>query len=1492
MFAKKRIACWLLFFMIVSCFGGWPSPQLVRADGPTTSVLALDFEGAHGPAAVLSNAEPSLLTIGSGDFTTDGKTNGTGSSAAGTFAAVSAGTGQSVAGVNVSPAAAVAAAAKNALNTLAPGTYDIKLSLDYDIVSRNDTRSPYLWLRLFGTNAVTGAAGSSYVLVAAYADNRAGAPVGDDLFATYTATVPIKLFPAADSANDDGNGKTDKFVAGSFTTFDLRIATYSTTAANPSIIDFDNIKVDAVLTSEPPPLTAVSYVGEERTVQGNWIGVYGGDGYVLPFYSTTRSSGRDNPLAADVADLPVYVSDYSKYGSNYSVIQNPSSDTRALLNPADPDPAKRKKLVAYSGSTFEETFYLTDTDEHLFSIYTTDFESTESVTEKFELFDLSGNLLSTRIVDATNDGVYLMYKVKGSFKLKATVLAGYATHIEGFFFDEIPSNTLSALQLSYASPRQVDVSWVNADTDQGISIERKKSTESEFVPIAAVAGTVSTYRDSDLDAGSTYEYRLRAIDGHKPSDPNEPESITLPAYTSIDLQFASPAYSLPKPGLNAAIEAGLEDASGNPLPGKTVRFELQGPYVGTYIDAAIGSAVTDSGGLAVISYTPEYSGNYRIVASVPYDDGNQIDKAEATVTLTVYNEAWERPPVILRVSDAVKPDTLFSVNGYGMNGSDMNDVQAKISKATGAAPATPPLDATELVLEQTDAGNGFFVTPRFPDTVTGGVYDIWVKNEFGWSSPARINVPRPLFLSEYEAYSGLNLELSGRNFSAAEFGSAGETMIRLQDENETSYYQTIKRLTPYSIEFTVGTVPTGTYFVDVSNDGGVTWARLDNGQRLSIVVPSSNPLGLNVAWAKEFAWSSVFNVNDYGAWPDDAADDTASVRDAVYAAKMSGGGVVYFPAGSYHLTHIDIPADIVLLGEDEATTFLYHTGTGTANFIRSSGDGKTLGRQGIAHLALRLSDAGRRPDSFIWLGGDWGPAVTDQTLRTAEKLFVYHVDIDYPMTVQPSGAGRGMGMIFIAKERVVFEENHFKGYHASSEASYIGSYASYKNNYFEYAAGTVTTFAQYSFVTGNHLVNHPEFGADAHGIFGRNNVHMADNIVENMGPDSPTNGDGEPLAVEMPEAYLNEGKVLGATANDLTIVPATPLKASYPLRYSYLAVVITDGKGMGQLRKVTGITGSKLAIDRSWDVIPDGTSKMTLIAPNDNVTFHRNTILNNAKGIWFYGNAIDGVAADNISEDSEGIFVYTSQVKNQSRFTPDYYIRVTGNIITGVSRRSGHSGIYINSQRTGVNGRYYGVSAYGIEIRDNRVEGVPSAVPLQNTEAPAESGILSWSAQLSSDASPSSESGDNTNVIIENNRLHHLNKGIHLSLGDYGHILKGNAFTAVTTPVHYRGVPVNEVILNDSYKDVRAPFWAAGSLASTEHSGAGLALSWDAAADNTAVTRYTIYQNGALLDSVDGTILSYEIEGLSTGQEYEFRIEAEDASGNRSIDYLTVRTVF
>ncbi len=46
---------------------------------------------------------------------------------------------------------------------------------------------------------------------------------------------------------------------------------------------------------------------------------------------------------------------------------------------------------------------------------------------------------------------------------------------------------------------------------------------------------------------------------------------------------------------------------------------------------------------------------------------------------------------------------------------------------------------------------------------------------------------------------------------------------------------------------------------------------------------------------------ATFNVTSYGAVPNDSTDDTAAVRSALAAAEAAGGGVVYFPAGTYRL---------------------------------------------------------------------------------------------------------------------------------------------------------------------------------------------------------------------------------------------------------------------------------------------------------------------------------------------------------------------------------------------------------------------------------------------------------------------------------------------------------------------------------------------------------------------------------------------------------------
>ena len=46
----------------------------------------------------------------------------------------------------------------------------------------------------------------------------------------------------------------------------------------------------------------------------------------------------------------------------------------------------------------------------------------------------------------------------------------------------------------------------------------------------------------------------------------------------------------------------------------------------------------------------------------------------------------------------------------------------------------------------------------------------------------------------------------------------------------------------------------------------------------------------------------AFSVLDYGAAGDGVADDTAEIQAAIDAVEASGGGIVYFPRGTYLIT--------------------------------------------------------------------------------------------------------------------------------------------------------------------------------------------------------------------------------------------------------------------------------------------------------------------------------------------------------------------------------------------------------------------------------------------------------------------------------------------------------------------------------------------------------------------------------------------------------------
>lgn len=59
--------------------------------------------------------------------------------------------------------------------------------------------------------------------------------------------------------------------------------------------------------------------------------------------------------------------------------------------------------------------------------------------------------------------------------------------------------------------------------------------------------------------------------------------------------------------------------------------------------------------------------------------------------------------------------------------------------------------------------------------------------------------------------------------------------------------------------------------------------------------------------------NSIYNVKDYGAVGDNSTNDTSDIQDAIDAAEAAGGGVVYFPEGTYVVDPLTVDSSNVVV---------------------------------------------------------------------------------------------------------------------------------------------------------------------------------------------------------------------------------------------------------------------------------------------------------------------------------------------------------------------------------------------------------------------------------------------------------------------------------------------------------------------------------------------------------------------------------------------------
>lgn len=111
-----------------------------------------------------------------------------------------------------------------------------------------------------------------------------------------------------------------------------------------------------------------------------------------------------------------------------------------------------------------------------------------------------------------------------------------------------------------------------------------------------------------------------------------------------------------------------------------------------------------------------------------------------------------------------------------------------------------------------------------------------------------------------------------------------------------------------------------------------------------------------IALSKVIVGPTVYNVKGYGAAGDGTTADTSAIQSAINAANSAGGGVVFFPEGTYISGTLTLYSKIHLIGAGPSATTLKLANSTNAALIQGDGfvalsAGDTTG--GISDFSIR-----------------------------------------------------------------------------------------------------------------------------------------------------------------------------------------------------------------------------------------------------------------------------------------------------------------------------------------------------------------------------------------------------------------------------------------------------------------------------------------------------------------------------------------------------------
>jgi len=163
------------------------------------------------------------------------------------------------------------------------------------------------------------------------------------------------------------------------------------------------------------PGATVAFVGVDSSTQGNWIGTYGGDGYVV---------------VNDATSLPAYAT-VTPTGQGSFTWVGSTTDVRALRRSSG---TGRIASTWYASNSFDIDVNISGGAAKEVDLYLLDWDSSVR-SERVDVLSFSnGVMLDTRTATNFNGGQYLRWNLQGHVILRVTRLGGYNAVVSGVFF--------------------------------------------------------------------------------------------------------------------------------------------------------------------------------------------------------------------------------------------------------------------------------------------------------------------------------------------------------------------------------------------------------------------------------------------------------------------------------------------------------------------------------------------------------------------------------------------------------------------------------------------------------------------------------------------------------------------------------------------------------------------------------------------------------------------------------------------------------------------------------------------------------------------------------------------------------------------------------------------------------------------------------------------------------------------------------------------------